>query len=79
MSSDDDRDHVTLFRGAADNSYFEVYFNAAPLPGADAVEMDTLEVDLRRDRDVIAATWDARRSRSGPNRRRSRRPRTCTC
>lgn len=46
------RDHVTLFRGAADNSYFAVYFNAVASPGADAVECQTLAVDLRPERDV---------------------------
>lgn len=52
MSSQNDRDDVTLFRGAADNSYFEVYFNAAPSSGAESVERETLEVDLRPDREM---------------------------
>lgn len=52
MSNQTNRDHVTLFRGAADNSYFEVYFNAVASPGAEAVEMETHEVELRPDRDV---------------------------
>lgn len=52
MSMPSERDHVTLFRGAADNSYFEVYFNALPSEGADSVECQTVEVDLRPDRDV---------------------------
>lgn len=43
---------VTLFRGAANNTYFEVYFNALPTPGAENVEMQTHAVDLRPERDV---------------------------
>jgi len=43
---------VTLFRGAANNSYFEVYFNAKPTPGAETVEMQTQHIDLRPERDV---------------------------
>ena len=31
---------VTLFRGAANNSYFPVYFKAQPVPGAGNVEME---------------------------------------
>lgn len=52
MSSPTDRDHATLFRGAADNSYFELYFNALPSPGADGVECEILAVDLRPDREM---------------------------
>ncbi len=52
MSQPSDRDHVTLFRGAADNPYFEVYFNALPAPGAEQVAVETLEVDLRPHRDM---------------------------
>lgn len=52
MSRPTDRDHVTLFRGAADNPYFELYFNAQPSPGAENVEHETLAVDLRPHRDV---------------------------
>ncbi|MEL7210022.1 MAG: alpha/beta hydrolase, partial [Actinomycetota bacterium] len=52
MSNDTDQDQVTLFRGAADNSYFEVYFNARPAPGVDEVESETLAVDLRPDREM---------------------------
>ena len=43
---------VTLFRGAANNSYFPVYFNALPEEGAEKVEMETHAVDLRPERDV---------------------------
>ena len=43
---------VTLFRGAANNSYFEVYFNAVPEPGAEKVEMETHAINLRPERDV---------------------------
>jgi len=32
---------VTLFRGAANNSWFEVYFNALPAAGAEHVETQT--------------------------------------
>ena len=52
MSDPTDRDHVTLFRGAAANSYFELYFNALPSPGAEKVQLETLEIDLRPDRDM---------------------------
>ncbi|MGI9612414.1 MAG: alpha/beta fold hydrolase [Acidimicrobiales bacterium] len=52
VSSGSGRDDVTLFRGAADNSYFAVYFNALPSPGAEAVECEVLEVDLRPDREM---------------------------
>jgi len=43
---------VTLFRGAANNSYFPVYFKALPEEGAENVEMEVRAVDLRPDRDV---------------------------
>lgn len=43
---------VTLFRGAANNTYFPVYFNALPEEGAEDVEMQTHAVDLRPERDV---------------------------
>lgn len=43
---------VTLFRGAANNSYFPVYFNGLPEDGADAVEMQSHAIDLRPERDV---------------------------
>ena len=52
MSHPTDRDHVTLFRGAADNSYFELYFNALPSPRAENVRLETHEVDLKPDREV---------------------------
>lgn len=32
---------VTLFRGAANNTYFPVYFRALPEEGAENVEMET--------------------------------------
>ncbi len=43
---------VTLFKGASNNSYFEVYFNALPEPGVDKLECKKLTVDLRPERDV---------------------------
>lgn len=43
---------VTLFRGAANNSYFPVYFKALPEKGAEKVSVETLYVDLRPERDV---------------------------
>lgn len=43
---------VTLFRGAANNSYFPVYFNAEPEAGAEDVEVETHFVDLRPQRAV---------------------------
>ena len=43
---------VTLFKGASNNSYFEVYFNALPEPGVDDLECEKLTVDLRPQRDV---------------------------
>ncbi|MEM7018008.1 MAG: alpha/beta hydrolase, partial [Pseudomonadota bacterium] len=43
---------VTLFRGAANNSYFAVYFNALPEEGAEKVEMETHSINLRPERDV---------------------------
>jgi pimeloyl-ACP methyl ester carboxylesterase len=43
---------VTLFRGAANNSYFEVYWKALPEEGADKAEMEARMVDLRPERDV---------------------------
>ncbi len=43
---------VTLFRGAANNSYFPVYFKAQPVPGAKNVEMEAQAVDLRPERAV---------------------------
>jgi pimeloyl-ACP methyl ester carboxylesterase len=43
---------VTLFRGAANNSYFPVYFNALPEEGAENVEMEIHAIDLRPERDV---------------------------
>ena len=43
---------VTLFRGAANNTWFEVYFNAEPTLGSENVEMQSLAVDLRPERDV---------------------------
>jgi pimeloyl-ACP methyl ester carboxylesterase len=43
---------VTLFRGAANNTYFPVYFNALPEAGAENVEMEIRAVDLRPERDV---------------------------
>ncbi|MEM7092283.1 MAG: alpha/beta hydrolase [Actinomycetota bacterium] len=52
MSMASDRDDVTLFRGAADNSYFAVYFNALPSAGAEDLEPEWREIDLRPERDM---------------------------
>ncbi|MFT4872378.1 hypothetical protein, partial [Congregibacter sp.] len=41
---------VTLFRGAANNSWFEVYFNALPIAGAGDVEMQVHAINLRPER-----------------------------
>ena len=43
---------VTLFRGAANNSWFPVYFNALLEEGAENVEMETHAINLRPERDV---------------------------
>lgn len=43
---------VTLFRGAANNSYFPVYFEALPEKGAEDVVMESRDIDLRPQRDV---------------------------
>ncbi len=43
---------VTLFKGASNNSYFEVYFNALPEPGVAELDCEKLHVDLRPERDV---------------------------
>tara|TARA_B100000530_G_scaffold199795_1_gene127231 strand:- start:6 stop:1115 length:1110 start_codon:yes stop_codon:yes gene_type:complete len=43
---------VTLFRGAANNSYFPVYFKAPPEKGAEMVDLKTQYIDLRPERDV---------------------------
>ena len=43
---------VTLFRGAANNSYFPVYFKALPEEGAEKVKMEIHAIDLRPERDV---------------------------
>lgn len=43
---------VTLFKGASNNSYFAVYFNALPEPGVGELEVELLHVDLRPERDV---------------------------
>ena len=49
---DNDEMDVTLFRGAANNSYFEVYFNALPTDGAADVEVESHSISLRPERDV---------------------------
>ena len=49
---DNDEMDVTLFRGAANNSYFAVYFNALPTAGAENVEMQAHAINLRPERDV---------------------------
>lgn len=43
---------VTLFKGASNNSYFPVYFNALPEPGVDELDCEKLTIDLRPERDV---------------------------
>ena len=43
---------VTLFRGAANNTYFPVYFRALPEKGAEEVKMEVHAIDLRPERDV---------------------------
>ncbi len=49
---ENDEIDVTLFRGAANNSYFPVYFNAEPEDGAENVNKETRNIDLRPERDV---------------------------
>jgi len=49
---DEVEEDVTLFKGASNNSYFPVYFNALPEPGVDALECEKLTIDLRPERDV---------------------------
>ena len=49
---EDVKEDVTLFKGASNNSYFPVYFNALPEPGVDELECEKLAVDLRPERDV---------------------------
>jgi len=48
----DDEIDVTLFRGAANNSYFPVYFKARPEEGAERVLVETHAIDLRPEREV---------------------------
>lgn len=43
---------VTLFKGASNNSYFPLYFNALPEPGVAELECEKLSVDLRPERDM---------------------------
>ena len=43
---------VTLFKGASNNSYFPVYFNAIAQPGVAELESEQIYVDLRPERDV---------------------------
>lgn len=47
-----DQIDVTLFRGAANNTYFDVYWKALPVEGAETVEVEVRAVDLRLERDV---------------------------
>jgi len=42
----------TLFKGAANNIWIEVYFKANPAPGSDSVLTENRRVDLRPDRDM---------------------------
>ncbi len=46
------KEDVTLFKGASNNSYFAVYFNAVPEPGVEDLEIEKVSVDLRPERDV---------------------------
>ena len=50
--TNDVEEDVTLFKSASNNSYYPVYFNARPEPGADELECEKLTVDLRPERDV---------------------------
>lgn len=52
IDEDQPEEDVTLFKGASNNSYYPVYFNALPEPGADELECEKLTVDLRPERDV---------------------------
>ena len=49
---ENDESDVTLFRGAANNSWFPVYFNAEPESGAEDVPVEIREINLRPERDV---------------------------
>ena len=49
---ENDESDVTLFRGAANNSWFPVYFNAESEPGAEDVPVEIQEINLRPERDV---------------------------
>ena len=51
-NTNDVEEDVTLFKSASNNSYYPVYFNARPEPGADELECEKLTVDLRPERDV---------------------------
>lgn len=48
----DVEEDVTLFKGASNNSYFPVYFNALPEPGVEDLDCERLTIDLRPERDV---------------------------
>lgn len=52
IDEQNDEMDVTLFRGAANNTYFPVYFNALPEQGAEHVEMESHAINLRPERDV---------------------------
>ena len=52
IDAQNDEIDVTLFRGAANNTYFDVYFRALPEEGAEKVEVEIRAVDLRPERDV---------------------------
>ena len=49
---ENDEMDVTLFRGAANNSWFPVYFKANAEPGSEDVAVEIHEIDLRPERDV---------------------------
>jgi len=51
-ANDEVEEDVTLFKGASNNSYFAVYFDAVLEPGAADLECEQVYVDLRPERDV---------------------------
>ena len=63
MSTPPDRDHVTLFKGAADNPYFEVYFNAQLVERAERVRSE-IHAPPRPRHSALRSTTRPRRSRS---------------
>lgn len=51
-TTDAAEEDVTLFKGASNNSFYPVYFNAIAEPGADDLVCEKVHVDLRPERDV---------------------------